>query len=122
MNARELAFRGDVVSWKRVGALRTGRLVTDDNTDGERAPSARSGMINLDPVPRLHVLEQGVLLVDMVTGEDRYLQHLKTVFTAALDGRDANFDAVTGVQRVMSAEPPKSEPGLPRLLKRLLGR
>lgn len=119
----ELAFRNNVVVWKRDGTVRTGHLSDVDRGD-DRPVNPRSGTVSLDSEPRREVLELGALVAGMVPTQDRYLQRLVMVLRAALAGEPTTEHEVTDtflVLRAPPAEPEKAERVLPRLLKRLFG-
>lgn len=122
---QEIAFGKDIVTWHRERPLRTGTIVAEADTDKGHAINARAGIINLDPMPRLELLKECAELAELVPGDDRYLQHIAAQLRAAIDGVCLFGSEVTNVVVIpgtADVAQPRSDAGLPRLLRRLLGK
>ncbi len=112
----EFVLQGNVIQWRRQQAIRTGRVAQDDD---DRGAGPRADVINLDPMPRLEVLEAAAAVAELVTGDDRYLAHFAGVLRAETLPQTWD-DTVTGAV-VRAPEPDPGRIGLPRLLRRLFG-
>lgn len=118
----EVAMDKDIVSWKRGMPVQTGSVVSDGASESERAANPRSGLVNLDYLPRREVLQECLSIAELVPGEDRYLKHLRGMLRSTIEGIDLIDDRVTGAHILPPPNKDVEEPTFPRLWKRLLGR